>query len=126
MLVAIYAFAAKLKAAGPDAVGFLYYAGHGIASAGENYLIPTDGSVEGDKQSEVLTILRDDAPDAAHYLVLEACRNNLQGAAVERASCPSVSTVVSWWGLRLSPTRQPATLVRGVGLRICACRSEEH
>src|SRR5262245_46032866 len=28
MLVAIYAFAAKLKAAGPDAVEFLYYSGH--------------------------------------------------------------------------------------------------
>jgi CubicO group peptidase (beta-lactamase class C family) len=42
MLIAIHAFAAKLKAAGPDAVGFLYYSGHGIASAGENYLIPTD------------------------------------------------------------------------------------
>jgi formylglycine-generating enzyme required for sulfatase activity len=38
MLIAIHAFAAKLKVAGPDAVGFLYYSGHGIASAGENYL----------------------------------------------------------------------------------------
>src|SRR5215813_15365259 len=38
MLRALYEFAAKLKAAGPDAVGFLYYSGHGIASAGENYL----------------------------------------------------------------------------------------
>jgi uncharacterized caspase-like protein len=42
MLIAIHAFAAKLKTAGPDAVGFLYYSGHGIASAGENYLIPVD------------------------------------------------------------------------------------
>src|SRR5262245_55685697 len=33
MLIAIHAFAAKLQAAGPDAVGFLYYLGHGIASA---------------------------------------------------------------------------------------------
>jgi hypothetical protein len=32
------------------------------------------------KQSEVLAILRDEAPNAAHYLVLDACRNNLQGA----------------------------------------------
>ena len=34
MLIAIRDFASKLKAAGPDAVGFLYYSGHGIASAG--------------------------------------------------------------------------------------------
>src|SRR5499426_3919229 len=88
MLVAIYAFAAKLKIAGPDAVGFLYYSGHGIASAGENYLIPVDIdepstvllSVQGVKQSEVLAILRNEAPNAAHYLVLDACRNTLQGA----------------------------------------------
>src|SRR5262245_31875490 len=42
MLLAIHAFAAKLNAAGADAVGFLYYSGHGIASEGENYLIPVD------------------------------------------------------------------------------------
>src|SRR5262245_48772568 len=40
MLLAIHDFASKLKLAGPDAVGFLYYSGHGIGSAGENYLIP--------------------------------------------------------------------------------------
>ncbi len=88
MLRAILEFAAKLKAAGPDAVGFLYYSGHGIASAGENYLIPVDVeepstvelSVQGVKHSEVLAILRGEAPNAAHYLVLDACRNNLQGA----------------------------------------------
>jgi len=88
MLRALYQFAAKLKSAGPDAVGFLYYSGHGIASAGENYLIPVDVnepstvelSVQGVKQSEVLAILRNEAPNAAHYLVLDACRNTLQGA----------------------------------------------
>ena len=66
----------------------LYYSGHGIASAGENYLIPVDVeepstvelSVQGVKHSEVLAILRGEAPNAAHYLVLDACRNTLQGA----------------------------------------------
>jgi uncharacterized caspase-like protein len=88
MLLAVHDFAGRLKAAGPDAVGFLYYSGHGIASQGENYLIPVDVeepstlqlSVRGVKHSEVLTILRNEAPNAAHYLVLDACRNNLQGA----------------------------------------------
>jgi uncharacterized caspase-like protein len=88
MLLAIHAFATRLRAAGPDAVGFLYYSGHGIASEGENYLIPTDVDepstvllrVQGVKQSEVLAILRSEAPNAAHYLVLDACRNTLQGA----------------------------------------------
>ena len=88
MLLAVHDFSTRLKAAGPDAVGFLYYSGHGIASAGENYLIPVDVdepstrllSVQGVKQSEVLAILRSEAPNAAHYLVLDACRNALQGA----------------------------------------------
>src|SRR5215470_9135337 len=88
MLIAIHDFASKLKDAGADAVGFLYYSGHGIASAGENYLIPVDIdepstvllSVQGVKQSEVLAILRTEAPNAAHYLVLDACRHTLQGA----------------------------------------------
>jgi len=88
MLRAIHDFALKLKDAGPDAVGFLYYSGHGIASAGENYLIPIDVeelstvelNVQGVKQSEVLAILRAEAPNATHYLVLDACRNTLQGA----------------------------------------------
>src|SRR5215471_4916943 len=88
MLRAIHDFALKLKGAGPDAVGFLYYSGHGIASAGENYLIPIDVeepstvelNVQGVKHSEVLAILRSEAPNAAHYLVLDACRNTLQGA----------------------------------------------
>jgi len=88
MLLAVHDFAGKLKAAGPDAVGFLYYSGHGIASSGENYLIPVDVEepstrllgVQGVRQSEVLATLRNEAPNAAHYLVLDACRNNLQGA----------------------------------------------
>jgi Caspase domain len=39
MVLAINDFAAKLKAAGRDAIGFLYYSGHGVASEGENYLV---------------------------------------------------------------------------------------
>jgi formylglycine-generating enzyme required for sulfatase activity/uncharacterized caspase-like protein len=88
MLIAIHAFAEKLRNAGSDAVGFLYYSGHGIASARENYLIPVDTdepstlqlSVHGVKQTEILAILRTEAPNAAHYLILDACRNTLQGA----------------------------------------------
>lgn len=88
ILLAVHEFAEKLKAAGPDAVGFLYYSGHGVASAGENYIVPVDIdepsttalAVQGVKQSEILSALRTTAPNAAHYVVLDACRNNLQGA----------------------------------------------
>jgi uncharacterized caspase-like protein len=88
ILQAIYSFASALKGAGPDAVGFLYYSGHGAASQGENYLIPIDVTepsteqlrIQGVRRTEVLDVLRTEAPNAAHYLVFDACRNNLQGA----------------------------------------------
>jgi len=35
--------------------------------------------LQGVRHSEVLAILRDEAPNAAHYLVLDACRNTLRG-----------------------------------------------
>jgi Caspase domain len=86
ILIAVNAFAARLKAAGPDAIGFVYYSGHGMAAEGENYLIPVDIDepspeqlrVHGVKQSEILSTLRYEAPNAAHYLVLDACRNTLK------------------------------------------------
>src|SRR5262249_16843389 len=40
IVLAVIDFAAKLKATGPNAIGFLYYSGHGVASGGENTLIP--------------------------------------------------------------------------------------
>ena len=88
ILDALDRYAAKLKQAGPDAIGFVYYSGHGIASKGINYLIPVDVEkpstrllrANGVKQSEVLQIIRSEAPRAAHYLIIDACRNELQGS----------------------------------------------
>ena len=39
---AVNAYARRVRAAGPIAVGFFYYSGHGAADAGTNYLIPVD------------------------------------------------------------------------------------
>ncbi len=41
---AIFDFARKLEEAGPDAIGFFYYSGHGVARSRErvNYMIPID------------------------------------------------------------------------------------
>ncbi len=87
MLEALENYAARLKRAGPSSVGFVYYSGHGIASKGSNYLIPVDVAkpstkllrAHGVKQSEILEILHQEAPKAAHYLVIDACRNELRG-----------------------------------------------
>src|SRR5262249_20703024 len=57
------------------------------ASNGENVLIPTnlqgasdaELSVRGVKLTEVVDILKNTAPDAVHFVVLDACRNNIRG-----------------------------------------------
>src|SRR5215471_2927483 len=132
MLRALYEFAAKLKAAGPDAVGFLYYSGHGIASAGENYLIPVDVdepstvelSVQGVKQSEVLAILRNEAPNAAHYLVLDACRNTLQGARGGKGFLPVGQQSGVLVAFAAEPGKTASDTGQGSGLYAAALAAE--
>src|SRR5262245_12779684 len=87
LLIAVHEFADNLKAAGEDAIGFIYYSGHGLALAAQNYLVPVDVaeanarmlSVRGVTHGELIGILEDTAPQAVHYLVFDACRNNLGG-----------------------------------------------
>lgn len=89
MREAIARHATLLRAGGAGAVGFVYFAGHGGADASQrNYIFPTDLSaaqlqrVQGSALalSEVMSMLREGAPDAEHVIVLDACRNEL-GAA---------------------------------------------
>lgn len=89
ILRAVYDYAEQLKRAGPDAVGFFYYSGHGVAETefGPNYLIPIDLKhvtrsalrIKGVKLSEITDILDREAPNAAHIVVFDACRNELRG-----------------------------------------------
>ena len=46
ILAAVRAYARRLSAGGPGAIGFLYYTGHGAAASGTNvnYLIPVDAT----------------------------------------------------------------------------------
>ncbi len=96
ILVAVHDYAEKLKRAGPDAVGFFYYTGHGVAAGGENYIVPVDMpaisrrrmSLGGVRQTEISKILRSVAPKAVHYLVFDACRNNLGGARGAKGFVP--------------------------------------
>ncbi|MDR3683857.1 MAG: caspase family protein [Geothrix sp.] len=80
MLDAVRGFGQKLGAGG---VGLFYYAGHGMAVRGANYLIPVgaDIATEEDVQSEGLdanTVVArmDTAKNRLNLLILDACRNN--------------------------------------------------
>ena len=88
ILEALDRCATRLTEASPDAIGFIYYSGHGIASRETNYLIPFDIEMlptllrraNNVKQSEILSLTRSEAPQSVHYIVIDACRNELQGA----------------------------------------------
>jgi len=139
MLRAIHDFALKLKGAGPDTVGFLYYSGHGIASAGENYLIPIDVkepssvelNIQGVKHSDALAILRGEAPNAAHYLVLDAATRLLMPPIFVRTSPDSRHEGVRLDDLRLchvwtAPAVQEESDMPGAGAvhHINSCREQ--
>jgi hypothetical protein len=67
----------------PDSVGLFYYAGHGIQSKGQNFLIPVDAVVrseaEIDEESVNLAYLLDrleEAKNPINIVILDACRDN--------------------------------------------------
>ncbi|MGI9423038.1 MAG: caspase family protein [Hyphomicrobiaceae bacterium] len=83
MKTAFRRFAAKLKAAGKDSVGFFYYAGHGTQVNGINYLLPVDANIENESQvdSEAvsasgLMAQLEGAGNKMNLVILDSCRNN--------------------------------------------------
>ncbi|GBF27657.1 hercynine oxygenase [bacterium MnTg02] len=85
-LQAIGDYADKLASAGNDAIGFFYYSGHGAANKrnSKNYLIPVGvkklnrslwyNSIALD---DIIAQLADTAPNAAQFVIFDACRNRL-------------------------------------------------
>ncbi len=73
----------RLAAAGEDAIGFVFFAGHGVQSNGLNYLIPVDANIitEADVWSDAprmgnLLLNLQRAGNATNFIVLDACRSN--------------------------------------------------
>jgi uncharacterized caspase-like protein len=79
-------FNRRLQTAGPSAVGFFYYSGHGASDGSTNYLIPIDVKTTetGDlwdqslQLTEITRKLKKDAANATHFVVFDACRNTLR------------------------------------------------
>ena len=77
-----------LRRAGPGAIGFFYYSGHGASNAVSrtNYLIPTDVVSANNEQlwdnsvrlKRIIDELRQRAGNATHFVVFDACRNRLK------------------------------------------------
>jgi uncharacterized caspase-like protein len=80
---AVVGFGRDLRAAGSQAVGMVYYAGHAIQANGENYLIPIDANIQDALDLEIQTLKIDTllrsleaAGNRMNMIVLDACRNN--------------------------------------------------
>ena len=81
MKLAMVRFGRKLRAS--DTVGLFYYAGHGVQSRGENYLIPVDAEIVDESEIDVFAVNVNDylrtmerASSRINIVVLDACRNN--------------------------------------------------
>jgi len=80
---AVKEFGRKLRAAGKDAVGLFYYAGHGVQAQGANFLIPLGAEVADEADLEIEAISASDvlaqmeaAGNSLNMVILDACRNN--------------------------------------------------
>lgn len=90
---AIVDFGSALQAAGPDAVGLFFYAGHGVQIAGENYLIPLDSRIEKEADVEVEAVSANNilkqmefAGNRINIVILDACRNNPMSRSMRSAT----------------------------------------
>ena len=83
MEVAFQDYGARLTAAGTDAIGVFYYAGHGVQSEGLNYLVPIDANARTEQDlwrqaprlGDALQYINS-AGNSVNFVILDACRNN--------------------------------------------------
>jgi hypothetical protein len=83
MLRVVQDFSAKVASRGPNTVAMVYYAGHGVQLAGENYLVPVDAKVSSPTELvnnsvrlvDVMSTL-ETIPSRMPIVILDACRNN--------------------------------------------------
>ena len=119
---AIVNFGRALGEAGEDAVGLVYYAGHGVQFGGENYMIPVgaqiddeiDVDIEGIRASTLLAAL-DRAGNRLNIVILDACRNNPFGAS-SRSAVQGLARMDAPSGTMLAYSTSPGNVaVDGTG-----------
>jgi hypothetical protein len=83
MIKVVQNFSTEIAARGPNTVAMIYYAGHGVQLAGENYLVPVDATISSpsDLESKSVRLVDvmatlDSIPTRMRIVVLDACRNN--------------------------------------------------
>ncbi len=83
MIKVMQDFSSRIAARGPNTVAMIYYAGHGVQLAGENYLVPVDAKIASPSDLASNSIRLVDVmatleaiPSRMRIVVLDACRNN--------------------------------------------------
>jgi Caspase domain len=128
MDIALKRYVTEVRRTGRNASSFFYYSGHGVANPETqiNYLIPVDVSdAEDDKvwfesfqQNTIIDVLSKQAPNATHYVVFDACRNelNIAGTAAkalgtDKGFVPIMDTA----GLLIAYAKAPRKTASDVG-----------
>jgi Caspase domain len=83
MIQVMQDFSGKIAGRGPNTVAMVYYAGHGVQLAGENYLVPVDAKISSEpdlvndsvRLVDVMATL-ETIPSRMRIVILDACRNN--------------------------------------------------
>nr|WP_244562393.1 caspase family protein [Bradyrhizobium lablabi] len=83
MIQVIQDFSSRIAGHGQNTVAMIYYAGHGVQVAGENYLVPVDARISSEpdlingsvRLVDVMATL-ETIPSRMRIVVLDACRNN--------------------------------------------------
>ena len=104
----------RLAAAGPDAVGLLYFAGHGVQSQGNNYLIPVDARPQTEQDiwrqaprlGEALQYI-ESAGNGVNFILLDACRNNPLPSASRSAGGGGLAEAPRSRGLLIAYSTEP-------------------
>ncbi|MEL6828714.1 MAG: caspase family protein, partial [Pseudomonadota bacterium] len=107
-------YGARLRAAGPEAIGVFYFAGHGVQSQGYNYLLPVDVTAQTEQDiwaqaprlGQALQYVRN-AGNGVNFVILDACRNNPLPSANRSAGSSGLAAVARARGLLISYSTEP-------------------
>ena len=109
-------FLAKVNAAGPDAIAFVYYTGYAVQFEGDNYLIPVDALLNRDSEIPIqgvrlFDLLRPlaDAPATTKIVVLDATRAlpfQIEGGQI----APGLSAIEAAPNLLVGYSSAPGTI----------------
>ena len=83
ILLAAFDLRRRLKAAGEDAIGLFFYAGHGVQVAGENYIIPLGAEFKQEREIPAKAVsasfvlqMMETADNRVNFFILDASHNN--------------------------------------------------